>query len=163
MEQGLVKTALLTQNESLVLSGKLEVDLRKIAKLSQTPQFEIYMGYPADDIDSQLELARKQRVNVVLLDTPEEWGYSFLLVETKKLHLKKSDCLGKSVDVRINPLEPVVLGKGRDEDDSEFTISPWDINPDAVGLSDFGYWNKITELQWPTEVRLQVSLLSSPK
>ena len=142
-----------------VLLGKLELDTKKIAALARNPRFEVYMGYTADDIEAMLEVARNQGLNVVLLDTPEEWGYSFLLVETKKFHLS-GDGWDRPFDIRLNPLEPLELGKSKEEEDSEFTISAWDLFPDALSIEDFGYWNKIPEIQWPTEIRLQVSLIS---
>ena len=150
----------LLDQKPLVLSGTLEIDPKKILSLSKTPRFEVYMGRAADDIEAVLDVARKQRLRVSLLDTPEEWGYQFLVIETRKLHLRKKDSLGVAVDLRINPLEPLVLGKGREEEDSEFTVSLSDLNPDALDLEDFGNWNKIPEIQWPTEIRLQVSSLS---
>ena len=151
----------LLNQKPMVLEGNLEIAIKKIAALARTPRYEIYMGYPADDIEAMLEVARKDRLNVVLLDTPEEWGYSFLLVETKKFHLRKRDGWNEPFDIRFNPLEPLELGKGKDEEtESEFTISAWDLFPDALSIEDFGYWNKIPEIQWPTEIRLQVSLLT---
>ena len=152
IEEGVIEVKV-TKYDSISLSEpqwleekRADKMLRFLEKAVAAP-FIVYMGYQREDTPALISQAVREGVQVFQLDVPEEWGYSFIAVQSLPLQTEDGTLYFKA-------LEELDLGEDT-FDPNEYREQP---------LYPFTFLSAVKELRQeeiPSVIKAQLATLSA--